>query len=369
MTVLIIGGTAATFAMVAPMRNLLPERLAVILEDTSATPAPLAPDQNPETETATKITVVEPTKETGSFTVASVPSVDPVSAQRESAAIAEPAQPQVSATATAQPPARVQEPKLNLANASPTQDEQISTGQKVKKSTARLTQDTVVQATQDTPDNSVEQNRLANETGSVEKAADPIVTGSVVPDKPVKPAVQSNEPEFRIRTVKTTAVTGQAARIADPNGQETTVSEASAYAPSSPDVSENVPFPGTEVAEQQTQVARLTPESENTPKQSTVTSPLKGIDGLLARGHDLLKSGHIASARLLFRRVASMGDERGAKGMGMTFDPDVYATLPVAGVTPDRERAEYWYRKASELARHKRIPDAGETDARSVEKN
>lgn len=72
------------------------------------------------------------------------------------------------------------------------------------------------------------------------------------------------------------------------------------------------------------------------------------IDRLLDRGHALLKSGDIASARLLFRRVAATGDRRGAKGVGMTYDPRVYARLAVAGLTPDREQAESWYRKAGE---------------------
>jgi len=79
-----------------------------------------------------------------------------------------------------------------------------------------------------------------------------------------------------------------------------------------------------------------------------VRSPLSAaqIGRLLARGEELLQHGDIASARLLFRRVVAAGDRRGAKGMGMTYDPDVYALLPVAGLKPDRELAEYWYKIA-----------------------
>ncbi|MEE8156794.1 MAG: hypothetical protein V3T51_01465, partial [Gammaproteobacteria bacterium] len=72
------------------------------------------------------------------------------------------------------------------------------------------------------------------------------------------------------------------------------------------------------------------------------------IDDLLARGEGLLQNGDIISARLLFQRIAAAGDRRGAKGVGMTYDPDVFARLPVAGLTPDREQAEIWYKKAGE---------------------
>ena len=97
--------------------------------------------------------------------------------------------------------------------------------------------------------------------------------------------------------------------------------------------------------------------------------PGSSIDGLLARGHELLQQGDIASARLLFRRVVAMGDSRGAKGMGMTYDPRVYQNLPVAGMSADSEQAEFWYRKARELSEVKPAPDATATDTMSVSGN
>ena len=84
--------------------------------------------------------------------------------------------------------------------------------------------------------------------------------------------------------------------------------------------------------------------SETLPVTSTLSAAQ--IDRLMARGEELLQNGDIASARLLFLRVAAAGDRRGAKGVGMTYDPRVYARLPVTGLTPDREQAEIWYRKA-----------------------
>lgn len=72
------------------------------------------------------------------------------------------------------------------------------------------------------------------------------------------------------------------------------------------------------------------------------------IDRLLARGEDLLRNGNIASARLLFMHIAAAGDPRGAKAVGMTYDPEVYARLPVTGLVPDAGLAETWYEKAGD---------------------
>jgi hypothetical protein len=69
------------------------------------------------------------------------------------------------------------------------------------------------------------------------------------------------------------------------------------------------------------------------------------IEELLARGHQLLEIGDVASARLLFLLVAEAGDARGAKAMGMTYDPRVLAELPIAGMAPDNTQAEIWYER------------------------
>ena len=99
---------------------------------------------------------------------------------------------------------------------------------------------------------------------------------------------------------------------------------------------------------QVTNTAQAVTQEPVTNDPQPVTSPLSAaqIGRMLARGEELLQLGDIPSARLLFRRVVAAGDRRGAKGMGMTYDPDVYALLPVAGLKPDRELAEYWYKIA-----------------------
>ena len=89
--------------------------------------------------------------------------------------------------------------------------------------------------------------------------------------------------------------------------------------------------------------------------------PPNDVNGLLARGHERLQRGEITTARLLFRRVLAMGDSRGAEGMGMTYDPEVYSTIPVFGLTPDHGQAALWYRKARALSDGK-VADAPDRD-------
>ena len=101
---------------------------------------------------------------------------------------------------------------------------------------------------------------------------------------------------------------------------------------------------------QVTNTAQAVTQEPVTNEPQPVTSPLSAaqIERLLARGEELMQSGDIASARLLFQRVAAAGDGRGAVGIGMTYDPDFYARLPVTGLTPDRKQAEFWYKKVGE---------------------
>ncbi len=92
------------------------------------------------------------------------------------------------------------------------------------------------------------------------------------------------------------------------------------------------------------------PGTPDAPAPDTVQPSLTvaQLDRMLERGEALLMSGNITSARLLFMRVVAAGDPRGAIWVGMTYDPDMYARLPVAGIKPDREQAEFWYKKAGQ---------------------
>lgn len=368
--ILFMGGATATIGMVKPLRSLLPDRLAQVFEEPS--PAVEAP-------VADRIHLADagniPTEQdSGSFTVASDPAEAPTvivkSADRadHSPMLTGESAPAQTISKQTEP---LPEPDTKQANVAQPSRKGFISGNDGDKSSARLDQDPIVQATLKDPEKRA--LKSANENAPTQENSkpglDPIVTGSVAASgqKPQEQMAPQHRAGLRIKTVKTTPVPGRLSNIAG-LGRRVQDVDANAYAPSPADVGDNVPFPGAQTNAAQQQAAYLTPQTENLPQQSAGHQPLQGIDSLLARGHELLQTGQIASARLMFRRVASMGDERGAKGMGMTFDPAVYATLPVAGVTPDREKAEFWYRKARELAHHKRIPDAG-TDARSVEKN
>jgi hypothetical protein len=70
---------------------------------------------------------------------------------------------------------------------------------------------------------------------------------------------------------------------------------------------------------------------------------------LVNRGTDYLKTGDVASARLLLRRAAEAGSASGALILGTTFDPLVIQQLGAFGVVPDVAQARQWYERAAEL--------------------
>jgi Sel1 repeat len=73
------------------------------------------------------------------------------------------------------------------------------------------------------------------------------------------------------------------------------------------------------------------------------------IATLVNRGTDYLKTGDVASARLLLRRAAEAGSASAALTLGTTFDPLVIQQLGAFGVVPDVAQARQWYEKAAEL--------------------
>ena len=70
---------------------------------------------------------------------------------------------------------------------------------------------------------------------------------------------------------------------------------------------------------------------------------------LMERGRDLLKSGDIASARLLFQRLANAGIADAALALAATYDPRYLAQHNLIGVAGDQTKAHNWYQRASEL--------------------
>jgi Sel1 repeat len=73
------------------------------------------------------------------------------------------------------------------------------------------------------------------------------------------------------------------------------------------------------------------------------------IATLVNRGTDAIKSGDVASARLLLRRAAEAGNANAALTLGTTFDPLVIRELGTIGVVPDVAQARRWYEKAAAL--------------------
>jgi hypothetical protein len=73
------------------------------------------------------------------------------------------------------------------------------------------------------------------------------------------------------------------------------------------------------------------------------------IANLIRRGEQLLRTGDIASARLLLRRAAEAGSATAALGVGATFDPAVLRQMGVLGFAPNVGQARHWYERAVEL--------------------
>jgi TPR repeat protein len=87
---------------------------------------------------------------------------------------------------------------------------------------------------------------------------------------------------------------------------------------------------------------------------SSPTTPIdpQEMAALHKRAQEFLKSGDIASARLLLRRAASAasaGSADAALALGATFDDEFLAGLGVLGFKRDPEQARAWYQKAAQL--------------------
>jgi hypothetical protein len=70
---------------------------------------------------------------------------------------------------------------------------------------------------------------------------------------------------------------------------------------------------------------------------------------LVSRGTDFMKSGNLASARLLLRRAAEAGSASAALMLGTTFDPLIIQQFGAIGTVPDVVQARKWYEKAVAL--------------------
>lgn len=71
-------------------------------------------------------------------------------------------------------------------------------------------------------------------------------------------------------------------------------------------------------------------------------------------GYRLFKAGAVDDARAVFLRAASRGNVDAAFALGVTYDPKSLADAKISGVTPDPEKAVYWYRHAHRMAKDAR---------------
>ncbi len=97
------------------------------------------------------------------------------------------------------------------------------------------------------------------------------------------------------------------------------------------------------------------------PKQST-GYPIRELDpeevaDLIGRGEKFIKTGDLASARLVLQRAAEAGDQRAAMMLAGTFDPIVLEKIGIQGFAPDIIRgfapdialARTWYEVAKQF--------------------
>jgi hypothetical protein len=70
---------------------------------------------------------------------------------------------------------------------------------------------------------------------------------------------------------------------------------------------------------------------------------------LMQRGQDYLKNGDIASARIVFGRLAAAGVADGAFAAGQTYDSAYLSAHNVLGVSGDEARARAFYQRAVQL--------------------
>ncbi|MGE4046983.1 MAG: hypothetical protein AB7F35_19130, partial [Acetobacteraceae bacterium] len=90
------------------------------------------------------------------------------------------------------------------------------------------------------------------------------------------------------------------------------------------------------------------PRPAAAPKAPAPTMAREVIDTLIRRGDEMMKTGDIGAARLLYQRAAEAGDAKAATATGRTLDPNFLRQNRILGIEADPERAAAWYRTAIE---------------------
>ncbi len=90
------------------------------------------------------------------------------------------------------------------------------------------------------------------------------------------------------------------------------------------------------------------PAVEETPAKPTRQMDAASIKLLMQQGEQVLASGDVLAARIVYQRAAEAGDAAAALALGATYDPSVLAKMGVRGVSGDTEKARMWYERAKE---------------------
>ena len=90
-------------------------------------------------------------------------------------------------------------------------------------------------------------------------------------------------------------------------------------------------------------------ETAITPVRQTPADELQSAK-LVERGDEIMRTGKVTAARLLYQRAAETGSAPGALALGATYDAqELAATNVVGGVQPDPKLARQWYGMARDL--------------------
>jgi hypothetical protein len=166
-------------------------------------------------------------------------------------------------------------------------------------------------------------------------------------------AVPPSDPNYFTAVKEPTATaapspTSQISVNRDPSQAEATV------APSLPNLLTKTNEPAPQPLQEASAPTGAAPISGSQPPPAQVGGTAMRLDPeeiatLVNRGTDSLKSGNLASARLLLRRAAEAGSASAALMLGTTFDPLFIQQLGTIGVAPDVAQARQWYEQAAAL--------------------
>lgn len=95
------------------------------------------------------------------------------------------------------------------------------------------------------------------------------------------------------------------------------------------------------------EVSSARPPHATPPPPSTISPDTEKT--MMDRGAQLIQTGDIGAARLIYEYVANNGSAAGALSLAKTYDPEVLAALEVAGMQPNPALAQRWYQRAAEL--------------------